>query len=152
MLPEESHQAAAGRKASGFDGGSLAPVQSISTFGNFKSASTDSLFIDEMLYRRYGQSGNGVLNTFKTSSDVRKSKTRSHNTSGVSAIMHKLCQIENLFDNVTHNNLHTHAPATENFGVAETFKPFDFKSMNNIPETSSLDDVNLVTSIESLSD
>lgn len=155
MLPDETHHGVAigaGRKASGFDGGSLAPVQSISTFGNFKSASTDSLFIDEMLYRRYGQAGNGALNTFKTSSDGKKAKTRSHNTSGVNAILHKLCQIENLFDNVTNNNLHPQAPANENFSVADTFKPFDFKSINNIPETSSLDDVDLVTSIESLSD
>lgn len=32
----------------------LMPVQSISTLGNFKSASTDSLFIDDILSKKYG--------------------------------------------------------------------------------------------------
>ncbi|CUM66850.1 uncharacterized protein PRCAT00004534001 [Priceomyces carsonii] len=32
----------------------LAPIQSISTLGNIKSASTDSLFIDELLSKKYG--------------------------------------------------------------------------------------------------
>lgn len=65
-------QAVPGRKISSVDNvnhasshlfNNLAPAKSISTFGNLRSASTDSFIIDEILSKKYGGTGNVIAQT-----------------------------------------------------------------------------------------
>ena len=154
-----------GRKHSIFEN-TLVPVQSISTIGNFKSASTDSLFIDEMLHRRYGQQlegiagGVSVIDTMRTSSDIKRSRSRTYrDLRNENEIMQKLNQIENLFTEVVKdkelspsrdiNEVKPYRPATEDTFV---FKSLDFQNVYKTSESKSFNEVDLVTSIESISD
>lgn len=63
----------------------LVPIQSISTLGNFKSASTDSLFIDDILSRKYGM-------------NLAKQRTPKTKDVDVSIILDKLTKLEEKMD------------------------------------------------------
>lgn len=60
IQPPISHQPALAQPQSQVATPLLLPVQSMSTLGNFKSASTDSLFIGDLLSRKYGTTGVAV--------------------------------------------------------------------------------------------
>lgn len=136
------------RKFSSFDAGNnLKPVQSISTLGNFKSASTDSLFIDDLLNRRYG----GGLDTGDTLK-MSRIRSRTHKDPRKdNEIIQKLNQIECLFSEVVNKDVSSKlAPELSNVNDPAVFIGLD--NIYKIRETSPLSDAQLVTSIESLSD
>ncbi|CAK7893185.1 hypothetical protein CAAN3_01S13498 [[Candida] anglica] len=145
-------------------GNSLIPIQSISTLGNFKSASTDSLFIDEMLHRRYGQNeGVNVFDSIKTETKRLKDRTYK-DVRNETEIMEKLLQIETLFSEVV-NRKEKNLREDQSQGEGEGDDDEEIQSVKtrltsdndnlgdiyNIPEAS-LSEVSSVTSIGSISD
>lgn len=113
----------------------LVPIQSISTLGNFKSASTDSLFIDDILSRKYG------MNLHKQR--ITTPKTKDLDLSSV--ILEKLTKLEEKFDRVNSKDMDEINQSILN--------DVDNNSVNlyNIQEAS-FDDIRLINSELSLDD
>lgn len=64
----------------------LVPIKSISTLGNFKSASTDSLFIDDLLAKKYGMPSMNITKRTHKNKDID------------TVILDKLNQLEHKLD------------------------------------------------------
>ncbi|CAH6721501.1 hypothetical protein CLIB1444_06S03642 [[Candida] jaroonii] len=103
----------------------LLPVQSISTLGNFKSASTDSLFIDDILSKKYGSN---------------LIKTRTKKEVDLSIIIDKLNNLEDKIDKFEHvneqdvnqtilNDIENDSSSINLYNIVET--SFDGQSINS---------------------
>ena len=122
----------------------LVPIQSISTLGNFKSASTDSLFIDDLLSKKYG-------NTLK------QRKVQPEYLEEMTLIINKLNALDNKIDKLDTTNPNEESLIQHEINQS-ILDDTDNHSVNlyNIPETSmnatSFDDVNLIYSDDTFSD
>lgn len=114
----------------------LVPIKSISTLGNFKSASTDSLFIDDLLTKKYRMTGININKNNHKTKELDK------------VILEKLNQLEDKLDKLNYPEDNSHMEDINNTILEDA----ETNSVNlyNIRETSY--DGSLINSEDELSD